>query len=154
MSSLTLLTLSIAIVFIIIYIYIKHVENREIRKIIRKNRLPFFYGKHFNTFQILKRVIFFFIMLAFGSFAICFHILASAQLEDLFYYLTDGFFFIFIAYFLELIKNHLDKKWKFKKDPDFLVSPTLFKLKSISIWGLCLCSFILYLLSLLEISKF
>lgn len=154
MSSLTLLTLSIAIVFIVIYIYIKHVENKEIRKILKKNRLPIFYGKHYYTFQILKRVIFFFILLAFGSFAICFHVLASAQLEDLFYYITDGFFFIFIAYFLEIIKNHLVKKRKFKKDPEFVVSPTLLKFKSIAIWGLCICSFILYLISLLEISKF
>ncbi|AUI80325.1 MULTISPECIES: hypothetical protein [Lactobacillaceae] len=142
------LLLLLTLFFLISYLYTTKKEKRKKTSIIELGRLPILYGKHYRTFQKFNKFRLLFGALALISLTIGIY---TAIFERDFSMLgfTDsiGFFALFFAFFMELLKNQTIQRKKIQYDHALKITDKEKRNKTISIYGICACCFLLGILT-------
>lgn len=133
--------LILAFVFLLMYVIPQFQERKIIKKIISKNRLPIHYGKHYATFQNIKKIRVFLLMIVSSIIGIAFYSLKRTNDTALAMQLLGVLFLLFAIEGVLLWSDQaLIKKYSIKYDSKLIISNRTKKIKNFGVTGFFICT--------------
>lgn len=137
-------------VFLLMYVIPQFQEKKIFKKIISKNRLPIYYGKHYSTFQIIKKIRVLLLVIVSNIIGIAFYSLKSTNSTTLaMQILGVSFLLLAIEGALLWSDQALIKKYSIKYDTKLIISNRTKKIKNFGITGFFICTLWLGIIFLL-----